>query len=145
MRRAWLVLLVLAARPALAGVVPDPGGAGAWATAARCSPIRRPLTLFDAPARLGSGRFAFAAQRARLFELDDLGRTRVALGACAGWAGALGYETFGPGGAAHPRGARPRARRACARGRAGVERAPRREAQAARARWMSRRAPASAR
>jgi hypothetical protein len=97
MRGAWL-LLILAARPAFAGVVPDPGGAGAWATGgALLADPSGPLTLFDAPARLAGGRFVLAAQRARLFELDDLGRTRVAIGATRdAWSGALGYEAFGP-------------------------------------------------
>jgi hypothetical protein len=97
MRRA-LLLLFLIARPACAGVVPDPGGAGAWAAGgALLADPAGPLTLFDAPARLAGARFAVAAQRARLFELDELARTRVGLAATRGaWAAALGYEAFGP-------------------------------------------------
>jgi len=97
MRRALLVLVLLA-RPAFAGVVPDPGGAGAWAAGgALLADPAGPLTLFDAPARLEGGRFALAAQRARLFELEDLARSRVGLAAARGaWAAALGYEAFGP-------------------------------------------------
>lgn len=97
MRRA-LLLLMLVAQPSFAGVVPDPGGAGAWAAGgALLADPAGPLTLFDAPARLAASRFAVVAQRARLFELDDLARTRVGLGAARGpWAAALGYEAFGP-------------------------------------------------
>jgi len=97
MRRA-LILFLLVAQPSFAGVVPDPGGAGAWATGgALLADPAGPLTLFDAPARLHGGRFVVAAQGARLFELEDLGRTRVGVGAArGGWAAALGYEAFGP-------------------------------------------------
>ena len=97
MRRALLVLMLLA-RPAGAGVVPDPGGAGAWATGgALLADPAGPLTLFDAPARIAGARIQVAAQRTRLFELDELSRTRVGLGAArGGWAAALGYESFGP-------------------------------------------------
>ena len=97
MRRA-LLLLVLSAQPSFAGVVPDPGGAGAWATGgALLADPADPLTLFDAPARLAGRRFAVAAQRARLFELDELARTRLGVAATRGaWAAALGHEAFGP-------------------------------------------------
>jgi len=99
MRRALFVLVLVAlAGPSFAGVVPDPGGAGAWAAGgALLADPAGPLTLFDAPARLSGARFQAFAQRARLFELDELARTRVALGGARGaWAGAVGYESFGP-------------------------------------------------
>jgi hypothetical protein len=101
MRRATLVLVaLLLAGGARAGVMPDPGGAGAWgAGGALLADRAGPLTLFDAPARLdpGGARFALSAQRARLFELDALARVRAAAGiARAPWAIAIGFETFGP-------------------------------------------------
>ena len=93
MRLALAFLLV--AGPGLAGVVPDPGGAGAWAAGgALLADPASPLVVFDAPVRLAKG---IALQHARLFELDALTRTRVALGLEHGaWNAAIGYETFGP-------------------------------------------------
>jgi hypothetical protein len=92
--KAALVFLFLAAS-AHAGVTPDPGGAGAWAAGgALLADPAGPLVVFDAPARLEGG---IAVQRARLFELDALSRTRVAASFVRGaWAGGLGYESFGP-------------------------------------------------
>lgn len=99
-----------------AAVTPDPGGAGAWGTGlSLLADLPGPLVGFDQPAGLagerapgerapgegglsdGPPRLALAVARARLFELDALSRTRVALGVRAStWGGALGLESFGP-------------------------------------------------
>lgn len=105
--RALLLGSLLLAIPARAGVVPDPGGAAAWALGGALLADRAgPLLVFDAPARLatGHGRWALGIERARLFELDALARTRVAAGlARAPWSLALGLETFGPSAARRTR------------------------------------------
>jgi len=101
--RAALILLVLlsTARPASPAIVPDPGGAGAWAAGiAPLADAPGPLALFDQPARVqpdGGARIALAAQKTRLFELDALARVRAALAIPrARWTLAVGVETFGP-------------------------------------------------
>jgi len=102
MRAALVALLLLPlARPASPAIVPDPGGAGAWAVgAAPLADASGPLALFDQPARVqtdGGARVALAAQRTRLFELDALARVRAALAVTrTSWTAALGVETFGP-------------------------------------------------
>ncbi len=97
---ALALALALAARVASAGVVPDPGGAGAWATgAAPLADLPGALALFDQPGRIdpAGGRAALSVQRARLFELDALARVRAAFAIRrAPWSAALGFETFGP-------------------------------------------------
>ena len=103
-----LLLLLSTARPASPAIVPDPGGAGAWAVgAAPLADAPGPLALFDQPARVqadGGARVALAAQRTRLFELDALARVRAALALTrARWTVALGVETFGPEGARNSR------------------------------------------
>jgi hypothetical protein len=101
MKRALLALALLALpRAAAPAIVPDPGGAGAWAAGiAPLADAPGPLALFDQPARLdpGGARVALAAQRTRLFELDALTRVRAAVSVPrARWTFALGVETFGP-------------------------------------------------
>ncbi|MGH7724385.1 MAG: hypothetical protein ACREOU_03060 [Candidatus Eiseniibacteriota bacterium] len=110
------VSLSFLALTATAAVTPDPGGAGAWgAGLALLADHEGPLSAFDQPARLAGKRegppatiattaatatsfdIGIAGSRARLFELDALARSRLALGVRAGaWGGALGLESFGP-------------------------------------------------
>jgi len=104
--RAVLVALLLLpwARPASPAIVPDPGGAGAWAVGiAPLADAPGPLALFDQPARVqpdAGARIALAAQKTRLFELDALARVRAALSVTRARSTlALGVETFGPAGA----------------------------------------------
>ena len=102
MRAALVCLLLLSfPRPATPAIVPDPGGAGAWAAGiAPLADAPGPLALFDQPARLqpdGGARVALGFQRTRLFELDALTRVRAAVSVPrARWTFALGVETFGP-------------------------------------------------
>lgn len=105
MRRALVFVLLLGSGDAAAGVMPDPGGAGAWgAGGALLADPAGPLTLFDAPARLGAGHIALGAQKTRLFELDALARVRVAGSySRAAWAVAMGHESFGPASARRSR------------------------------------------
>jgi len=110
--RAALFALLLVASPARAAVTPDPGGASAWgAGLALLADAPGPLAVFDQPARLDDRtsparrvHIALGASRARLFELDALTRTRLALSAGRGpLAAALALETFGPEGARQTR------------------------------------------